>query len=87
MLATVEDLNIHIEEKSSVKEENVEELIALGGKRQFPYMVDGDTSMYESDDIVNYLVEKYGKGVHNVSGDDTASEVCPVELRDSSGGE
>lgn len=36
-----------------------EELQKLGGKQQVPFMVDGDTSMYESDDIVNYLQEKY----------------------------
>ncbi|MED6206728.1 hypothetical protein PIB30_029584 [Stylosanthes scabra] len=36
----------------------------LGGKQQFPYMVDPNTgvSMYESDDIIRYLVDKYGDG-------------------------
>ncbi|KAL2554256.1 Thioredoxin family protein [Forsythia ovata] len=36
----------------------------MGGKKQFPYMVDPNTgvSMYESDDIIKYLVEKYGDG-------------------------
>ncbi|XP_048226044.1 uncharacterized protein LOC8267172 [Ricinus communis] len=38
--------------------------IQLGGKRQFPYMVDPNTgtAMYESDDIIKYLVGKYGDG-------------------------
>ncbi|EXB88695.1 hypothetical protein L484_015380 [Morus notabilis] len=38
--------------------------IQLGGKKQFPYMVDPNTgvSMYESDDIIKYLVGKYGDG-------------------------
>ncbi|KAG6541619.1 hypothetical protein Mapa_017012 [Marchantia paleacea] len=38
--------------------------IAVGGKKQFPYMVDPNTgvSMYESDDIIKYLVENYGDG-------------------------
>ncbi|KAI5065332.1 hypothetical protein GOP47_0020027 [Adiantum capillus-veneris] len=38
--------------------------IQLGGKKQFPYMVDPNTgvSMYESDEIIKYLVEKYGNG-------------------------
>ncbi|CAM6086788.1 unnamed protein product [Calypogeia fissa] len=38
--------------------------IQMGGKSQFPYMVDPNTgvSMYESDDIIKYLVEKYGNG-------------------------
>ncbi|KAL3655235.1 hypothetical protein CASFOL_001021 [Castilleja foliolosa] len=36
----------------------------MGGKQQFPYMVDPNTgvSMYESDDIIKYLVDKYGDG-------------------------
>ncbi|KAK9921269.1 hypothetical protein M0R45_029787 [Rubus argutus] len=36
----------------------------MGGKKQFPYMVDPNTgvSMYESDDIIMYLVGKYGDG-------------------------
>ncbi|PON83083.1 S-crystallin [Trema orientale] len=36
----------------------------IGGKQQFPYMVDPNTgvSMYESDDIIKYLVGKYGDG-------------------------
>ncbi|KAL8141004.1 hypothetical protein V2J09_007025 [Rumex salicifolius] len=36
----------------------------MGGKQQFPYMVDPNTgaTMYESDDIIKYLVEKYGDG-------------------------
>jgi glutathione S-transferase len=38
--------------------------IQMGGKRQFPYMVDPNTgvSMYESDAIIKYLAEKYGDG-------------------------
>ncbi|KAL3825761.1 hypothetical protein ACJIZ3_021790 [Penstemon smallii] len=36
----------------------------MGGKQQFPYMVDPNSgiSMYESDDIIKYLVGKYGDG-------------------------
>eukprot|EP00262_Sarcandra_glabra_P004610 TRINITY_DN1573_c0_g1_i2.p1 TRINITY_DN1573_c0_g1~~TRINITY_DN1573_c0_g1_i2.p1 ORF type:complete len:345 (+),score=48.78 TRINITY_DN1573_c0_g1_i2:174-1208(+) len=36
----------------------------MGGKQQFPYMVDPNTgvAMYESDDIIKYLVTKYGDG-------------------------
>jgi glutathione S-transferase len=35
-----------------------------GGKTQFPYLVDSNTGveMYESDDIIRYLFEKYGSG-------------------------
>ncbi|KAA8518573.1 hypothetical protein F0562_016047 [Nyssa sinensis] len=36
----------------------------MGGKQQFPYMVDPNTgvAMYESNDIIKYLVGKYGDG-------------------------
>ncbi|KAJ1379826.1 Thioredoxin-like superfamily [Sesbania bispinosa] len=39
-------------------------VLEMGGKQQFPYMVDPNTgvSMYESDDIIQYLVGKYGDG-------------------------
>ncbi|KAK7355445.1 hypothetical protein VNO80_14701 [Phaseolus coccineus] len=39
-------------------------VLQMGGKLQFPYMVDPNTgvSMYESDDIIRYLVDKYGDG-------------------------
>ncbi|KAE9619596.1 hypothetical protein Lal_00038070 [Lupinus albus] len=39
-------------------------VVEIGGKQQFPYMVDPntDTSMYESDDIIRYLVGQYGDG-------------------------
>lgn len=39
-----------------------------GGKSQFPYMVDENTgvSMYESDDIIDYLYDKYGPGKDKV---------------------
>jgi len=41
-----------------------EDLIARGGKAQFPYLIDPNTGkeMYESNDIVNYLFSTYGDG-------------------------
>jgi glutathione S-transferase len=38
--------------------------IELGGKKQFPYMVDPNTgySLYESDEIIDYLSRTYGDG-------------------------
>ena len=40
------------------KEENANELIELGGKLQVPFLIDGETMMYESSDIMEYLREK-----------------------------
>lgn len=41
-----------------------EEVVARGGKAQFPYLFDPNTGveMYESEDIVDYLHATYGKG-------------------------
>lgn len=41
-----------------------DELRRVGGKAQFPYMVDPNTgkSIYESGDIVDYLFDQYGEG-------------------------
>jgi glutathione S-transferase len=40
------------------------EVVAAGGKAQFPYLVDPNTgkAMYESDEIVRYLFAEYGDG-------------------------
>ena len=40
------------------------EVVRRGGKPQFPYFVDPNpgVEMYESDDIVRHLYERYGKG-------------------------
>jgi glutaredoxin len=32
-----------------------EKVIQMGGKSQVPFLVHGDTKMYESDDIINYV--------------------------------
>uniref|UniRef100_A0A0A9FVL7 GST N-terminal domain-containing protein n=1 Tax=Arundo donax TaxID=35708 RepID=A0A0A9FVL7_ARUDO len=39
-------------------------VLEMGGKKQFPYMVDPNTgvAMYESDEIIKYLANKYGDG-------------------------
>ncbi len=42
--------------------ENLEELLARGGKKQVPYLFDEEKNMgmYESRDIIDYLHENYG---------------------------
>ena len=41
----------------------IPELLARGGKQQIPYLVDSEkgVEMYESDDIVTYLHQRFGK--------------------------
>ncbi len=59
VLAVCHTRDIAIEEKNIANDTVAHELIALGGKRQVPFMVDGKTMMYESDDIAQYLEEKF----------------------------
>lgn len=44
-------------------EQTHDELVALGGKDQVPFLVDthGQTSMYESNDIIEYLERRHGR--------------------------
>lgn len=58
-----EELGIAFEEKNIADDTVATELIARGGKRQVPYLVDTDRSveMYESDDIVTYVREHYAR--------------------------
>ena len=54
---------IEFDEKNIADPAVAEELIKRGGKRQVPYLVDADAGkeMYESDDIVEYLHQNFGK--------------------------
>ncbi|MCR4333955.1 MAG: glutathione S-transferase N-terminal domain-containing protein [Patescibacteria group bacterium] len=63
VLAAGEELGISFEQKNIADDAVAAELIARGGKRQVPYLVDSEKSveMYESDDIVAYLREHYAK--------------------------
>jgi glutathione S-transferase len=53
--------------------------VELGGKQQFPYLVDPNTGqrMYESNDIIRYLFETYGDG-------NVAKGVAPGSLPNAS---
>ena len=68
VLQVVEEQNIPVEIKETIEEGVVDELITHGGKRQVPYLIDGVTgvAMYESDDIIAYLMSK----LSDVTGND-----------------
>ena len=61
VLDTGEELGISFEEKNIADAAVAAELVARGGKRQVPYLVDTDknTEMYESADIDAYLRAQY----------------------------
>ncbi|HEV7121429.1 MAG TPA: glutathione S-transferase N-terminal domain-containing protein [Candidatus Paceibacterota bacterium] len=63
VLKAGEELGLDFTLKNRSERGVIEELIARGGKRQFPYLIDDSngTEMYESEDIVDYLHQHYGK--------------------------
>jgi glutathione S-transferase len=61
VLATVDAYGIPFVEKNVSDPKVVEELVSLGGKKQEPFMVDGDIMMYESGAIIEYLEKNYAK--------------------------
>ena len=62
--ATMLDLEVTYKPCPGARKGFAQELGELGGKMQVPYLVDPNTgtSMYESDDIVDYLFDTYGPG-------------------------
>jgi len=48
-------------EKNISDPEAEAELLEIGGKHKVPFMVDGDTKLYESDAIVKYIETKYSQ--------------------------
>jgi glutaredoxin len=61
VLKTAEDLKIEFNQKNVSDPGVREELLARGGKVQMPYLVDEEkgTEMYESDDIIAYLHQRF----------------------------
>ena len=59
-MQTAENLGVEFELKDITdSDENAQELIDKGGKRQVPFLIDTekDVSLYESSDIINYIRE------------------------------
>jgi len=54
-------------------------MVKLGGKAQVPFLVDQEKNvmLYESDAIVEYLYNTYGKTKKSTT--DNAPKVCPIE--------
>ncbi len=64
-------------EKNIADENIADELIELGGKRQVPFLIDGDVQMYESDAIVAYIESKNGNLNTHIEKPST-SGVCSI---------
>ena len=63
VLETGKELGLTFEEKNIADAVVAAELVARGGKRHVPYLVDSarGVEMYESEDIAAYLREHYPK--------------------------
>ena len=61
VLHKLDELELPYEEKNISDDAIAAELVARGGKRMVPYLVDADAAveMYESADIVKYLDTTY----------------------------
>lgn len=64
VLSAGEELGITFELKNVADEGVAGEMVALGGERQEPFLVDNvrGVQMYESNAIISYLMEHYGSG-------------------------
>lgn len=56
----LEENNIKYNKKNVIEPENLNMLLKLGGKAQVPFLDDFEKniSMYESDDIIEYLMNR-----------------------------
>lgn len=59
------------------------ELMEIGGKHKVPFMVDGETKLYESEVIAEYVARQYGGGLNETKKlltvhKSTDGEVCGV---------
>jgi len=63
VLQAADELGIGFDLKNVADEGISDELVARGGKRQMPYLVDAEkeTEMYESEDIIAYLHQRFEK--------------------------
>lgn len=74
VLEKMDELGIQAEHKDIAEAANAEELVKRGGMQQVPYLVDAEhgKEMYESDDIIAYLEENYGKAKGAAAGAETS---------------
>lgn len=82
VLNIIEENGIEVDIKDTTDSAVAEELVAHGGKQQTPYLVDAErgTAMYESDDIISYLVAR-------ISGDATEGPDTDIDESTSSSSE
>lgn len=80
VLGVLDSQSVPYEMKNIANEDVARELVSHGGKRQVPFLIDEDVSLYESQDIINYINAKYQvvKGEDSSSDSAKSSGVCPI---------
>jgi glutathione S-transferase len=84
VLAAGEEMNLKFNLKNVADPGIADELVAVGGKKQEPYLIDSETglAMYEAKLIVSYLHEHYGTPAQIEKIDENpqpeAAGSCPV---------
>jgi len=80
VLEKIEELGIEIKQLNVADPGISEELIARGGKKQEPYLIDEENNveMYEAADIVEYLNKTYGDGTAGSTSSNESPGVCPI---------
>ncbi len=81
VLGVLDTQSIPYDMKNIADDAVMNELISLGGKRQVPFLIDEDVSLYESQDIIDYINAKYQilKGEDSSSDSPKSSGVCPIK--------
>ncbi len=76
--SVLQALSLPFTEKTTSDDMSAVELIRRGGRRQTPYFVDESkgVAMYESEDIVEYLMKNYGGEAQLAVNKPAASNVC-----------
>ncbi|MDR1358415.1 MAG: glutathione S-transferase N-terminal domain-containing protein [Coriobacteriales bacterium] len=59
VLRFIQENGIALEMRPTTEPENRDFLLAHGGKNQVPCLFIGDQALYESDDIIDYLKERF----------------------------
>lgn len=79
VIKVVDALGLEVAYKNKNDEGVIDELVSLGGKSQFPYLIDDEHSaqMYESDVIIKHLCEHYGGNPEDFT--EEVAHVCPIE--------
>lgn len=64
VIRIVDALGLEVTYKNKNDEGVIDELMARGGKSQYPYLIDEKqgVEMYESEDIIEHLRKFYGEG-------------------------